>query len=261
MRQSLATLLSATVLMTAGAGSPAVARSCQDFHAEALHGNVPPPEASDGWPYRDACYIKWKDRRRFIGPRDVPERRSECAALPGYVTFEPDTGTNFHLCVFRPGNVESDMARAAPSPTPYTPPPPSVQQPTPPPPPHGQIVPPSATDGGVSGRFVRGPTPLGPRVSGDIRRNEYPVGVSRQRLAPSCIVVDASRAVSSTCDFRDGVTMYETRVRSAPEVGCPLDIPITYRDPESRRVLSETATRRGVVISTCRSGPVDVEIR
>ena len=79
--------------------------------------------------------------------------------------------------------------------------------------------------------------------------------------APGCIVIGEPRLVSTMCDFKDGHRLFRTRVQTQTEPGCPYSITIEYTDPDTKKVLSAVATRRGVVLETCTAGAQDVRIK
>jgi hypothetical protein len=58
------------------------------------------PEFNIG--YSNACFVEWPSNGRGIAGRQDDERK--CHDLPNaeFLDYQPDGGTNFNLCVFRP---------------------------------------------------------------------------------------------------------------------------------------------------------------
>lgn len=76
-----------------------------------------------------------------------------------------------------------------------------------------------------------------------------------------CIVVGETRKISTFCgDFERRIGQYRTPVRTLEEVGCPKEIIVRYTDPETNKVETHVANRRGTSILTCKGGAMSIGI-
>jgi hypothetical protein len=79
--------------------------SCEDITPGAQQGPTVPagrynPEFT--LPYSSACFVQWPGNERGAAGRQEDEQKCHNLSNAEFLDFEPDGGSNFNLCVFRP---------------------------------------------------------------------------------------------------------------------------------------------------------------
>jgi hypothetical protein len=94
------------------------------------------------------------------------------------------------------------------------------------------------------------------RAPGSAAGRANPGHAANQRgpLPEGCVVLGAPRLVNSMCDFKPGHMLYYTPVKTSTAVGCPEEIIVEYIDPETKKLQTWVANRRGTNIETCTAG-------
>jgi len=87
------------------------------------------------------------------------------------------------------------------------------------------------------------------------------IAAAHADVPEGCVTLGTPRKVSSMCDFKKGVPMFYTPVRTTPIEGCPADLTVLYLDPQTQKLTSWEATRKGTTIETCGSGVTAVKIK
>jgi hypothetical protein len=81
----------------------------------------------------------------------------------------------------------------------------------------------------------------------------WPVAALAGQISDSCISIGEPKKISSLCDFKP-LPMYQTFVRTVAAPGCPTQITVGYREPDTGKLLTHVATRKGAAIFSCGEG-------
>ena len=97
-------------------------------------------------------------------------------------------------------------------------------------------------------------------VPSNIPANESTSPWARGQLAEGCIELGNPKIVSSICDFKEGHKLFYTPIRTSSQYGCPAEIVVRYKNPDTGQYSTWTATRRGTAIETCDQGVTEVSL-
>jgi hypothetical protein len=85
--------------------------------------------------------------------------------------------------------------------------------------------------------------------------------VDAKDLLESCVSLGQSVKVSSMCDFKAGLGLFRTPVKTNPIKGCPREIIVQYKNPQTSKIDDWVANRSGTSIQTCTAGVTAIRVK